>query len=133
MARRGSEGQDYRSESERVKPRVGATSFNEESVPPEIRADRNLQRLITGRINLEPELVTSQVEVEVRAGVVILNGSTDTVNTKYRLEQLIKRVEGVQKIENNLKIRIGEALEEFSRNADAARLREARVRDSKRS
>jgi hypothetical protein len=55
------------------------------------------------------------------------------MNTKYRLEELIKRVDGVKNIENNLKVRVGEALEEFSRSADAARLREARVRAPKRT
>lgn len=133
MARSGSGGRDYRSESERVKPRASETSLNEESFQAETLSDRNLQRIITERMSREPELATSLVEVHVRAGIVILNGSTDTVNTKYQLEQLVKRVEGVQKIENHLKIRIGEAFEEFSRHADAARLRAARVRASKRS
>ena len=133
MARRGTEGRDYRSESERVKPRTSGTSFNDESVQPETHSDRILQRLIAERLSQEPELTTSEVNVDVREGTVIVTGSADTMNTKYRLEELIKRVEGVEKIENNLKIRVGEAFEEFSRSADAARLREARVRSPKRS
>jgi len=133
MARRGTEGRDYRSESERIKPRTGEVSFNDESSQPETRSDRILQRVITERLSVEPELATSEVQVEVRVGTVIVTGSADTMNTKYRLEELIKRVDGVKKVENNLKVRVGEAFEEFSRSADAARLREARVRSPKRS
>jgi len=133
MARRGTEGRDYRSESERVKPRSGGVSFNDESSQPETISDRMLQRVITERLNFEPELATSEVHVDVREGTVIVTGSADTMNTKYRLEELIKRVAGVKKIENGLKVRLGETFEEFSRSADAARLREARVRAPKRS
>lgn len=133
MARRGTEGRDYRSESERVKPRTSETSLNDESVPPETLSDRILQRVLRDRLSLEPELATSDVQVDVREGTVIVTGSADTMNTKYRLEELIKRVDGVKNIENNLKVRVGEALEEFSRSADAARLREARVRAPKRT
>ena len=133
MARRGTEGRDYRSESERVKPRTSDTSLNDESVPPETLSDRILQRVLRDRLSLEPELATSDVQVDVREGTVIVTGSADTMNTKYRLEELIKRVDGVKNIENNLKGRVGEALEEFSRSADAARLREARVRAPKRT
>ena len=133
MARRGTEGRDYRSESERVKPRTSDTSLNDESVPPETLSDRILQRVLRDRLSLEPELATSDVQVDVREGTVIVTGSADTMNTKYRLEELIKRVDGVKNIENNLKVRVGEALEEFSRSADAARLREARVRAPKRT
>ena len=133
MARRGTEGGDYRSESERIKPRTSERSLQDESAPPETLSDRILQRVVCDRLSLEPELATSDVQVDVREGTVIVNGSADTMNTKYRLEELIKRVEGVKNIENNLKVRVGEALEEFSRSADAARLREARVRAPKRS
>ena len=133
MARKGTEGRDYRSESERVKPRSSGVSFNDESSQPETISDRMLQRVITERLNFEPESATSEVHVDVREGTVIVTGSADTMNTKYRLEELIKRVAGVKKIENGLKVRLGETFEEFSRSADAARLREARVRAPKRS
>ena len=132
MARRGTEGRDFRSESERVKPRTGGISLNDESSQSEKLSDRVLRRVITERLSVEPELATCDVQVDVRQGTVIVNGSADTMNSKYRLEELIKRVDGVHTIENNLKVRVGEALEEFSRSADAARLREARVRAPKR-
>jgi hypothetical protein len=46
------------------------------------------------------------------------------MNAKYQVEQSVKRVRGVESIVNDLSIRVGNALEEFSRNTDAARLRE---------
>jgi hypothetical protein len=61
---------------------------------------------------------------------VWLRGSVDTINTKHRLEEIVKRVRGVEVVENDLRIRVGEALEEFTRNADAARLREDLYRAS---
>ena len=126
MARKGTNSQDYRSEAERIGPRSDTTSIPEETVSHV--SDHVLREVIRKRLVIEPELATSEVHVEVGGGTVILSGSTDTLNTKYRIEELVKRVDGVQKIENNLSIRVGEPIEEFSRDSDAARLRQQEAR-----
>lgn len=157
MARKGDRGVDFRSESERVKPRAGGSPFGDEStssgaspqsVPhaggnpaalvkggasekDRLTVDRALQEEIVSQLSLQPESATCEIVVEVRDRVVALTGSADTINAKYRIEEIAKRVDGIERVENNLGIRVGEALEEFTRNADAARLREAVVRGSK--
>jgi hypothetical protein len=72
----------------------------------------------------EPEWSNVTIDVDVRDSAVWLKGSVDTINAKYRVEQVVKTVRGVEAIENDLTIRVGEALEEFTRNADVARLRD---------
>lgn len=159
MARKGDEGSDYRSEAERIGPRadrkvqeqISSTSgSNPAHVIPvhplsasrehmltkgggehTLTPDKALQEQIVSRLSMEPEASTSQIIVEVKDGSVSLSGSADTINAKYRIEELTKRIQGVQCVENNLSVRIGEALEEFTRNTDAARLREGLARGSK--
>jgi hypothetical protein len=72
----------------------------------------------------EPEWNNVTIDVDVRGSTVRLKGCVDTINAKYRVEQVVKTVRGVEAIENDLGIRVGEALEEFTRNADVARLRD---------
>jgi hypothetical protein len=80
----------------------------------------------------EPEWSNATINVEARDSTVWLKGSVDTMNAKYRLEEVVKRVRGVESIENELAIRVGEALEEFTRNADVARLRDEHGRRTRR-
>lgn len=128
MARKGTDSRDYRSEAERLGARSDTKSLTQEPDPFPHASDRVMVEVIRKRLAVEPELATSEVVVEVRGGVVALTGSADTINSKYRIEELVRRIEGVQRVENNLTIRVGEAIEEFSRNADAARLRQVRAR-----
>jgi hypothetical protein len=96
MARKGTNSQDYRSEAERIGPRSDTTSIPEETVSHV--SDHVLREVIRKRLVIEPELATSEVHVEVGGGTVILSGSTDTLNTKYRIEELVKRVDGVKRL-----------------------------------
>lgn len=79
----------------------------------------------------EPEWSNAEIQVDAWGVTVSLTGSIDTINAKYRIEEAVKRVRGVEAVENNLTIRVGEALEEFTRNTDAARLRDDLNRSSK--
>ena len=126
MARKGTNSQDYRSEAERIGPRSDTLSAPEETASRV--SDHVLKEAILKRLAIEPELATSEVLVAVGGGTVVLTGTSDTLNSKYRIEELVKRVEGVQKIENNLSVRVSEPLEEFSRDSDAARLRQQEAR-----
>ncbi len=63
----------------------------------------------------------SDIVVEVEDGVVLLEASVDTINTKYRTSEIAKRFAGVREVDNRFKIRVGEALDEFTRGIDTAR------------
>lgn len=128
MARKGTDAKDYRSEAERIGARSDESPLMREPEPFARSSDRIMEEVIRARLSIEPELATSEVTVEVRGNTAALTGSADTINTKQRIEELVKRIDGVQKVENNLSIRVGESIEEFSRSADAARLREVEAR-----
>jgi hypothetical protein len=86
--------------------------------------DKALRERVVVTLQGEPEWSNSDIDVDVRGSTVWIRGSIDTINAKFRVEEIVKKVRGVETIENDLTIRVGEALEEFTRNADAARLRD---------
>ena len=131
MARKGEAPRDMRSQSERVRPRGHGDPFGQDSRGERNAQEKALHQRVVVTLAGEPEWATASVEVDVRNETVWLRGSVDTINAKYRLEEIVKRVRGVEAVENDLRIRIGEALEEFTRNADAARLREDLYRVSR--
>jgi osmotically-inducible protein OsmY len=133
MARKGEAPRDMRSQSERVRPRTHGVPFGQDSPGERNAQEEALQQRVMVTLEGEPEWANVSVEVDVRGDTVWLRGSVDTINTKYRLEEIVKRVRGVEVVANDLRIRIGEALEEFTRNADAARLREDLYRASRHS
>ena len=133
MARKGEHPRDVRSQSERVRPRAHGAPFVEDTRGERNAQEEALQQRVMVTLEGEPEWANVSVEVDVRGDTVWLRGSVDTINTKYRLEEIVKRVRGVEVVANDLRIRIGEALEEFTRNADAARLREDLYRASRHS
>jgi len=124
MAHKGDKPNDMRSEAERVGPRNHGSPFGLEPSGEPVASERDLRQRVLVTLQGEPEWSNAAMEVEVRGATVWLTGSVDTVNAKYRVEETVKRVRGVEKIQNDLAIRVGEALEEFTRNADAARLRD---------
>lgn len=132
MARQGENPNDMRSESERVKPRAGGEPIERESLGYVRASERSLEQRVLVALQGEPEWSNATINVEARDSTVWLKGSVDTMNAKYRLEEVVKRVRGVESIENELAIRVGEALEEFTRNADVARLRDEHGRRTRR-
>ncbi len=131
MAREGDNPSDMRSESERVRPRAGGDPFETDSTRLAGAPERALRQRVLVTLQGEPEWANSTIDVDVRDSTVWLKGSVDTINTKYRVEEIVKRVRGVEAIENDLLIRVGEALDEFTRNADVARLRDELGRKSR--
>lgn len=124
MAQKGDKPADIRSQSERVRSRAHGAPFGEEP-SGELRAsEKALRQRVLVTLQGEPEWLNATIEVDVRGATVWLTGSVDTINTKYRVEEVVKRVRGVEAIENGLSIRVGEALDEFTRNVDAGRLRD---------
>lgn len=149
MVRGGDNPRDYRSEAERVRARSGVQSFNVEyrrgkrsagrvkephgtrfevAEEQELReqklwSDQTIRQRVIDTLGMEPWSVTSDITVEVEDGVVLLKGDVDTINTKYRAAEIAKRFAGVIQVDNQLKIRVGEALDEFTRGVEAVRAR----------
>jgi len=124
MARKGENPSDMRSESERVRSRGRGDPVEQEGSGRTVAPERALRERVVTTLRSEPEWSNADITVDVRGTCVWLTGSVDTINAKYQVEQSVKRVRGVESIVNDLSIRVGNALEEFSRNTDAARLRE---------
>lgn len=149
MVRGGDNPRDFRSEAERVKARSDVPSFETEyhrgkRAPDRVEAehpqrfeeadarelsdqklwsDQSIRQRVIDVIEAEPWAITSDITVEVEGGVVLLTGSVDTINTKYRTGELAKRFAGVVRVDNQLKIRVGNALDEFTRGFDVVRAR----------
>ena len=124
MARKGERPSDMRSQSERVRPRGDGAPFADVPRDEANAQDKALRERVVVTLQGEPEWSNSDIDVDVRGSTVWIRGSIDTINAKFRVEEIVKKVRGVETIENDLTIRVGEALEEFTRNADAAKLRE---------
>lgn len=124
MAQGGDEPRDIRSQGERVGSRAHGTPFGKEPSGEPLGPEKALRERVLVTLQGEPEWFNADIEVDVRGAKVWLKGSVDTINSKYRVEEVVKRVRGVEAIENGLTIRVGEALDEFTRNADAGRLRD---------
>lgn len=131
MARQGDKPSDMRSEAERVGARAHGDPFRKDASGEARAPERALRDRVLITLKGEPEWANAEIDVDVRDSTVWLKGSVDTINTKYRVEEIVKRVRGVETIENDLSIRVGEALEEFTRNADVARLRDELGRRSR--
>jgi hypothetical protein len=147
MAKKSDLPNDYRSESERVRHRpdgppperehshggrtpkrvtdkdiaaspVAKTTHahNLDSLP-----DQLLKQGVLDILASEPELRSADLSVDVQNGVVFLTGTVDTINMKYHAEHTAKRVHGIESVENRLKIRVGNALDEFTRGSDGIR------------
>lgn len=152
MVRGGDNPQDYRSEAERVGARCDDPGFNTEyhrgkrapthvDVHDEaarfetvetgdvseqgVRSDPVIRQRVVDSLGMEPWASTSDITVEVAEGVVLLTGSVDSINTKYRAEEVSKRFPGVERVDNQLKIRVGDPLDEFTRGFDSVRARNA--------
>jgi osmotically-inducible protein OsmY len=55
-------------------------------------------------LSWSPNIDTSDVEVSVEKGVVILDGSVDTYPQKIQAEELIATLAGVREVKNNLRV-----------------------------
>lgn len=148
MVRGGDNPRDFRSEAERVKARSDTPSFDTEyhrgkRAPDRVEAqhtqrfedaearelaeqklwsDQSIRQKVVDALGMEPSVSTSDITVEVEGGVVLLTGSVDTINTKYRTAEIAKRFAGVVQVDNQLEIRVGDALDEFTRGFDAVRM-----------
>jgi hypothetical protein len=149
MVRGGENPKDYRSEAERIGARPDEPAFETEyhrgareakrvetkraarfesaetntTRLGSAQSDQIIKQRVIDVLNMESSTDSSDVTVDVEDGVVLLEGSVDTINTKYRASELVKRLAGVTEVDNRLTIRVGEALDEFTRGVDTIRAR----------
>lgn len=152
MTRKGKAPNDYRSEAERIRARQDDPAFEEEyalqgrapervdarragrygpqesPVPEGENPDKTMRRAIVRLLAMDPEFASSEIVVAVQRGVALLEGSVDTMNTKYRAEEVSKRVAGVTVVNNQLSVRVGGAMDEFTRGSAVARLHDESTR-----
>jgi hypothetical protein len=147
MAKGGHSPKDYRSEAERIGSRPDLLRFNEEyhrgeraprrvevrraarfeeaksvdAAQKRIWSDQLIGRKVLDALRAEISADLSDIELDIEDGVVLLEGSVDTINTKYRMAEIVKRFAGVREVNNRLKIRVGDALDEFTRGIDTVR------------
>jgi hypothetical protein len=152
MTRKGEAPNDYRSEAERIRARAEDPSFDQEyssqgrapervaplrggrygpeepRVPDDENPDKTKRQAIVRLLAMDPEFASSEIVVEVQKSEVLLRGSVDTMNTKYRAEEISKRVAGVAAVNNQLSVRVGGAMDEFTRGSAVTRLHDESIR-----
>lgn len=68
------------------------------------RSDERIQEDIHDRLARDWSLDTSDIEVNVKEGVVHLEGSVKERSVKYRIEDITESIAGVKDIENKIRI-----------------------------
>jgi hypothetical protein len=69
-----------------------------------VRSDERLREDINERLTADPQIDASEIEVEVQEGHVVLKGTVDRRQTRYRVEDLVDACAGVRDIDNRLGI-----------------------------
>ncbi len=67
--------------------------------------DKVLATRIAGALAKDPDVKSMQVDVEINRGVVLLGGFVDTAKQRRAAEAAAKRVDGVERVVNNLVVR----------------------------
>jgi hyperosmotically inducible protein len=67
-------------------------------------SDDVLHDMVRRRLANDATVKGGAIEVEVNKGVVTLKGSVDTAKQKDRAGKLVKRINGVRKVENDLAV-----------------------------
>ena len=68
------------------------------------RSDERIKDDVNDRLTDDGMLNASEIEVEVKAGEVVLSGSVDNRNDKRRAEDVAEAVSGVRNVENRLRV-----------------------------
>jgi len=67
---------------------------------PDAQLAQELQEILTK----DPELDSTEIEVEVEGGAVTLRGVVDSSDARLLAEELVESVSGVREVHNNLKV-----------------------------
>lgn len=79
-----------------------------------IRSDERIQEDLNERLFHDDEIDASEVEINVKDGVVTLNGTIEERRLKYRIEDLAESCSGVKDVTNNLRVKSSSSSMSFS-------------------
>ena len=69
------------------------------------RSDDRIREDISDRLMADGDVDASEIEVDVRGGEVVLRGVVDSRETKRCVEDVVDSVQGVQNVQNQLRLR----------------------------
>jgi osmotically-inducible protein OsmY len=69
-----------------------------------LRSDERIREDLSERLSDDPSIDASEINVEVKNGVVTLSGSVDARHLKHRVEDLADQCSGVKDVENRLSV-----------------------------
>lgn len=72
------------------------------------RSDERIKEDICERLSQDPRIDASEISVECRGGMVMLEGTVEDRATKHRVEDLVDACSGVKDIQNHLGISSGQ-------------------------
>jgi BON domain len=73
------------------------------------RPDNAVREEVCDGLAKDPEIDASHIEVRVQDGMVILEGTVDSLEAKHGAENLCEWIQGVQDVTNHLKVMAGPA------------------------
>jgi osmotically-inducible protein OsmY len=72
-----------------------------------ILTDDTIRQNILYRLQHDPAIDSTKIEVEVKSGIAILKGKIDTQTEKELCEKIARETEGISGVENHLHIEAG--------------------------
>jgi osmotically-inducible protein OsmY len=88
----------------RMEDRREQRESGERRVAQRRRPDESLARELLEILTKDPELDSTEIEVEVEGGAVTLSGTVDSSDARLLAEELVESVSGVREVHNNLKV-----------------------------
>lgn len=71
------------------------------------KSDEEIKRTVEDVLFEDPRVISLNIGVEVRNGVVTLTGTVDSLNAKNTAKEIVKKIAGVSAVKNKLKVRPG--------------------------
>lgn len=72
-----------------------------------MRSDNDIERDVAAELRFRPDIDERDIAVRVNNAVVALSGFTRTYLDKQRAEEIVKRVDGVAGVANDIDVRLG--------------------------
>lgn len=83
-----------------------------------MRSDCDIKKEVSSQIQLHPLFEATHMDVEVKEGVVKLSGSVENYFKKLNAEKTAKKIAGVIKVVNNLRVCISRGYEATDREIE---------------
>lgn len=74
-------------------------------VTPEVMDDEAMEADVRAALTKEIDLKAFNISVDVKGGVVTLNGDVDTSSQRTRAGEAVRAINGVRSVVNNLRVR----------------------------